>query len=154
VKRCHVAKRSPSCLRWSEARSKCRFSAKCCRIGPKVDRKDLVQIGGVAEMFLIDKDALSIEQDHIPNGGRSDVLGRESAEVELPLANAMHQLDAGNRGCGTPEPFKSEHHVRSGLDVRWSCSTRLLRYFEDRTFVSSGSRLSAFISRTARCEAA
>jgi hypothetical protein len=30
----------------------------------------------------------------------------------------------------------------------------LFRYFEDRTFVSSGSRPSAFISRTARCEAA
>jgi putative transposase len=37
---------------------------------------------------------------------------------------------------------------------RWSCSIRLFRYFEDRTFVSSGSRPSTFISRTARCEAA
>ena len=55
---------------------------------------DLVQIGGVAEMFLIDMDTLSIEQDNIPDGGRSDVLDRESGEVELPLANAMYQLDA------------------------------------------------------------
>ena len=55
---------------------------------------DLVQIGGVAEMFLIDMDTLSIEQDNIPDGGRSDVPERESGEVELPLANAVHQLDA------------------------------------------------------------
>ena len=43
---------------------------------------DLVQMGGVAEMFLIDVDTLSIEQDNIPDGGRSDVL---EDEVELPL---------------------------------------------------------------------
>ena len=55
---------------------------------------DLVQIGGVAEMFLIDMDTLSIEQDNIPDGGYSDVIERESGEVELPLANAMYQLDA------------------------------------------------------------
>ena len=55
---------------------------------------DLVQIDGVAEMFRIDMDTLLIEQEKIPDGGRSDVLDRESGEVELPLANAMHQLDA------------------------------------------------------------
>jgi hypothetical protein len=55
---------------------------------------DLVQIEGVAEMFLIDMDTLLIEQEKIPDEGRSDVLDRESGEVELPLANAMHQLDA------------------------------------------------------------
>ena len=55
---------------------------------------DLVQIEGVAEMFLIDMDTLLIEQEKIPDGGRSDVLDRESGEVELPLANAMYQLDA------------------------------------------------------------
>ena len=32
----------------------------------------------------------------------------------------------------------------------WSCSIRLFRYFDERTFVSSGNRPSAFISRTAR----
>jgi len=45
-------------------------------------------------MFLIDMDTLSIEQDDIPDGRRSDVLERESGEVELLLANAMYQLDA------------------------------------------------------------
>ena len=37
---------------------------------------------------------------------------------------------------------------------RWSCSIRLFRYFDERTFVSAGSWPSVFISRTARCDAA
>jgi hypothetical protein len=39
-------------------------------------------------------DALSIEQDSIPDGGRSDVFERESGEIELTPANAMCQLAA------------------------------------------------------------
>jgi hypothetical protein len=60
----------------------------------KHDARVLAQIGGVAEMFLIDMDTLSIEQDCIPDKGGSGVLKRESGEIELTLANAMHQLDA------------------------------------------------------------
>jgi len=51
-------------------------------------------------MLFIDMDTLSIEQDNIPGRGRRDVIERESREVELPLANAMYQLDACNRGRG------------------------------------------------------
>ena len=40
------------------------------------------------------------------------------------------------------------------LTLRWSCSITSFKYFEDRTFVSWGNTASAFISRTARCEAA
>ncbi|WP_160312577.1 hypothetical protein [Caballeronia mineralivorans] len=47
---------------------------------------DLVQMDGVAEMFLTDMDTLLIEQEKIPDGGRSEVLDCESREVELPLA--------------------------------------------------------------------
>ena len=54
----------------------------------------LVQIAGSAEMLLINMDTLLIEQGSIPDGGRCGVLDPESAKVELPLANAMHQLDA------------------------------------------------------------
>jgi hypothetical protein len=53
-----------------------------------------VQTGGVAEMFAGDMDILLIEQDGIPDCGRSDIVDAELHEVELPLANAMHQLDA------------------------------------------------------------
>ena len=54
----------------------------------------LVQIASSAEMLLINMDTLSIEKDSIPDGGRCGVLEPESAEVELPFANAMHQLDS------------------------------------------------------------
>jgi len=54
---------------------------------------DLVQKGGAAEMFLIDMDTLSIEQDSIPDTGRSGIVDAEIGEIELPLANAMQQLD-------------------------------------------------------------
>ena len=33
---------------------------------------------------------------------------------------------------------------------RWSCSIRLFKYFDDRSFVSAGSKPSPFSSRTAR----
>src|SRR5262249_37698668 len=37
---------------------------------------------------------------------------------------------------------------------RWSCSTRLFKYWHDRTFTRRGSSPVSFISRTARCDAA
>ena len=77
----------------------------------------LVQIAGMGEKSPTNKDALSIEQDRIPDGGRSGFLEPESGEVELPLANAVHQLDARKGGCRAPETFEAEHRVRSGLDV-------------------------------------
>jgi hypothetical protein len=55
-----------------------------------------VQIAGWVEMLLINMDTLVIEKDSIPDGGRCGVLEPQSAEVELPLSNAMHQLDACN----------------------------------------------------------
>jgi hypothetical protein len=79
--------------------------------------RTLVQIGGLAEKFPIVMDNLAIEQDSIPDGRHSGIFDPGTGEVELPLANAVHQLDAGNRGRGAPEPFEAGHHVPSGLDV-------------------------------------
>ena len=53
-----------------------------------------VQISGLTEIFPIDMDTLSIEQNGIPTSGRSGIFEPERGEVELTLANAMHQLDA------------------------------------------------------------
>ena len=53
-----------------------------------------VQIAGGVEMSSINTDALFIEHDGIPDVERSGILEPESTEVELTLANAMHQLDA------------------------------------------------------------
>jgi len=76
-----------------------------------------VQIDGLAEKFPIFMDTLAIEQDGISDGRRSGIFEPGDGEVELPLANAVHQLDTGTRGRGAPEPFEVEHHVRSGPDV-------------------------------------
>ena len=53
-----------------------------------------MQLSGRAEMFSIDMDALSIEQDGIPDSDGSGIFKPEHGEVELILANAMHQFDA------------------------------------------------------------
>ena len=53
----------------------------------------LVQIADGAEMPSINKDTLFIEQDGIPDGWRSGILESKSVEIELTLANAVHQLD-------------------------------------------------------------
>ena len=42
---------------------------------------------------------------------------RERGEIELPLANAMHQLDARNRRRGASEPLETKHDLRPGFDV-------------------------------------
>ena len=54
----------------------------------------LVQIASSAEMLLINMDTLSIENDSIPDGVCIGDPEPERGEVELTLANAMHQLDA------------------------------------------------------------
>ncbi|MGF6658623.1 hypothetical protein QF000_000267 [Paraburkholderia atlantica] len=54
--------------------------------------------------------------------------------MELPHANAMHQLQARNRDRGSPESLEPEQHIRSGLDVTMALSIILLRHFEERTF--------------------
>jgi len=77
----------------------------------------LVQIDGLAEKFPIFMDTLAIEQDSIPEGRRSGIFEPGNGEVELPLANAVHQRDTGNCGRGAAEPFETVHHVRSGLNV-------------------------------------
>jgi hypothetical protein len=53
-----------------------------------------VQIGDFDETHPIDMDTLLVKQDGIPDNGRSGILDPENREIELPLANAMHQLDA------------------------------------------------------------
>jgi hypothetical protein len=72
----------------------------------------------------------------------------------LILANAMHQLNACQSDRGVPEAFETEHDVRSELDVAIILLDEIIQILEVQTFVSSGSKPSAFVSRTARCEAA
>jgi Protein of unknown function (DUF1302) len=54
----------------------------------------LVQMTCLGQKFPIGMDTLSIEQDGILDSGRGGIFEPEHGEVELPLANAMHQFDA------------------------------------------------------------
>src|ERR1700758_418598 len=75
---------------WLQPRPNARES-DCLTTG---SRPYMVQMAGLAEMLSINMDTLSIEQDGIPDSGRGGILEPRSGEVELPLANAMHQFDA------------------------------------------------------------
>jgi hypothetical protein len=48
-----------------------------------------VQMACLAEMLPIDMDALSIEQDGIPDSGRSGIFEPDHGDVELTLANGF-----------------------------------------------------------------
>ena len=56
----------------------------------------LVQIVGGAEMSLINKDTLFIEQDGIPDGGRSGILESENTEVERLCRSKGFRYDVRN----------------------------------------------------------
>jgi hypothetical protein len=114
----------------------------------------LVQVDGLAEKFPIFMDTFAIEQDNIPDGRRSGIFEAGNGEVKLPLANAVHQLDTGNRGRGAPEPFEAEHHVRSGLDVSMVLLDQIVQVLRGPDLRVLRQQAMAFISRTARCEAA
>ena len=92
-------------------------SLRCSRPNPNALYTALVQIGGLAEKLSIFKDALSIEMDSIPYGRRSGVFQCGNGEIEPALANALQQLDTGNRDRGAPGPFEARHHIRSRPDV-------------------------------------
>jgi hypothetical protein len=50
-----------------------------------------------------------MERGGIPYDRRSGIFDPENGELELPLANAVYQLDTGNRGRGAPAPYEAEH---------------------------------------------
>jgi len=89
----------------------------------------------------------------------------QTAGVVVSLRSSFARSNCPLRmRCISPMPAKGAYHVPDrlkpsmtfvlNLTLRWPCSIKLFRYFEDRTLVPSSNTLSAFISRTARCEAA
>jgi hypothetical protein len=59
-----------------------------------VENKALVKMAVRTEIFSIDMDTLPIDQDGIPDSARSGIFKPEHGEVELAIANPMHQFDA------------------------------------------------------------
>jgi hypothetical protein len=78
----------------------------------------------------------------------------KATEGELIFVDTTKQFHSGDRD-GSGEKFLNPS-IGLVLDLipRWSFSTRLFRYFEERSLVRLGNDPSFFISRTARCEAA
>jgi hypothetical protein len=74
--------------------------------------------------------------------------------TELTLVNTAQQFDTGMVIAAVLNRLKPSIGASRDFTPRWSCPIRLFRYFEERTFVPSGIWPSAFISRTARCDAA
>jgi hypothetical protein len=83
----------------------------------------------------------------VPDCRRSSALNAQTPQSDLSLADAMHQLDAGDRDRRIPGHLKPSITAMRCFTPRWSCSIRL---FDERSFVSADNKPSAFSSRTAR----
>ena len=87
----------------------------------------------------------------IPGGGRTSTLEAQPAEIELSLVDPAQQAiviaAVSNRLNPSIGPMRN-------FTPLWSCSIRLFRYFDERSFVPVGSCPPACMSRTARCDAA
>jgi hypothetical protein len=89
-------------------------------------------------------------EDRVPDSGRRSTLNTKAAQVNCPLrmrciSSMPAIVIAALRDCSNPNIA-----AMRCLTLRWSCSIRLLRYFDDRSLVSVGREPSAFSSRTAR----
>src|SRR6516225_10269439 len=58
----------------------------------------------------------SLEQS-VPDCGHSSAMNTERSQPELPFADAVHQLDAGDRGRSIAEPLEADHHGDALLDA-------------------------------------
>lgn len=59
--------------------------------------------------LLYRKDALFIRYDNIPYVKRNGIFKPSFREIELALANAMHQLNSGHTDPCVPETREAEH---------------------------------------------
>ncbi|KKB62005.1 hypothetical protein WM40_19705 [Robbsia andropogonis] len=55
------------------------------------------------------------------------MLETEFSQIELALANAMHQFDARDRCRGICEPFEAKHRVRSRFDVSMALLNQIVQ---------------------------
>jgi hypothetical protein len=59
----------------------------------------LVKIDSFGELRPTDQDTSSSSEDRIPDDGRGDIFEAQAVQAKLPLANAVHQLDARTARC-------------------------------------------------------
>lgn len=89
-----------------------------------------------------------------PDRVRSGIFEVHASEIELAFANAVHQIDTGERDGCAAEPLDPSVTFAPDLIWRLYCSIGFFRDFKDRNFVRQGHDPPAIISRTARRDAA
>ena len=82
-----------------------------------------------------------------------DICEAQPAEIELSLVDPVQQFDPGNCDRAVSNRLNPSIGPMRDFTPRWSCSIRLLRYCDERSFVSARSCPPVCISCTARCEA-
>jgi hypothetical protein len=61
-------------------------------------------------------------------------LNAQTCQIELSLADAMHQIDVGDRDRRISNPL-TPHPAMRCFTRRWSCS---IRYFDERRAIEEG----------------
>jgi hypothetical protein len=85
-----------------------------------------------------------------PNCGCVSASNTQAAQPELPLADAVHQLDTGDRDRRVTELLEAEHPSDTLLDTPMVLLNQIIQVFRRALLVFAGKEPSAFISRTAR----
>ena len=56
-------------------------------------------------------------------------MNTETSQAELPLADAVHQLDAGDRDRHIVEPLETKHHSDALLDAPMVLLNQVVQVF-------------------------
>src|SRR5260370_19404267 len=92
----------------------------------------------------------------VPDCMRSSALNAQTPQSELSLADAMHQLDAGNRGRRILEVLEACHHSDALLDAPMVLLNQVVQVLRRAQLRVSGQRAIGFqrAHRTVRCSVA
>jgi hypothetical protein len=65
----------------------------------------------------------------VPDSGRSSALNTETAQIELSLADAVHQLNASDRDRRVAELLEPQHHSNALLDAAVALLNQVIEVF-------------------------
>jgi len=86
----------------------------------------------------------SSSQHGVPNCRRGSTLNSPTAESELTFANAVHQLDAGDRDCCVPEVLEAQHHSDALLHAPMVLPDQVVQVLRRPQFRARGQQASGF----------
>src|SRR6266851_4269383 len=98
----------------------------------------------------------SSPKHRVPDCRRSSALNAQTSQSELSLADAMHQLDAGDRDRRIPEPLEAEHHRDALLHAPMVLLNQVVQVLRRAQVRVRGQRAIGFqlAHRTVRCSVA